>query len=208
MEGNAYSTDPAGVPPTPRPLSTRIVQRPVGPRQSGYPAQTQGPYPAQPQPQQQMVPQQPPSDPTYQGSMVQERTNGGLIGGLVVAAIIAIVALGIAIGAITGNVKDDSIGAAEIDDTDSYTLGNLNVTHNTNLGTVGSDTTTITGDLVVSSADIKGDLIPETDDSYDIGNQSYRWHELHIGSGGLSCDGESYFHKTINAGAEHNSYSG
>jgi hypothetical protein len=70
-------------------------------------------------------------------------------------------------------------------------VGNTNITGNLNVtGNINADGNVVIGgnitigdaltDNVVINASIRSDLVPETDNTYDIGSASYRWRSLYV----------------------------
>ena len=96
----------------------------------------------------------------------------------------------------SGNLTLDSAGGTVTVDDDLTVSGNLDVkSSKLTVGTGSTDviirgTAQVTGELKASSIGMGGSIIPDQDDTYDLGSPTKMWRDVYIGPGSLYINGQ------------------
>jgi hypothetical protein len=96
----------------------------------------------------------------------------------------------------SGNLTLDSAGGTVTVDDDLTVSGNLDIkSSKLTVGTGSTDviirgTTQVTGELKASSIGMGGSIIPDADDTYDLGSPTKMWRDVYIGPGSLYINGQ------------------
>ena len=96
----------------------------------------------------------------------------------------------------SGNLTLDSAGGTVTVDDDLTVSGNLDIkSSKLTVGTGSTDviirgTAQVTGELKASSIGMGGSIIPDADDTYDLGSPTKMWRDVYIGPGSLYINGQ------------------
>ena len=96
----------------------------------------------------------------------------------------------------SGNLTLDSAGGTVTVDDNLTVSGNLDIkSSKLTVGTGSTDviirgTTQVTGELKASSIGMGGSIIPDADDTYDLGSPTKMWRDVYIGPGSLYINGQ------------------